>query len=188
MQDPIKTLEQQMVNVKSDISAVQDVAKFQMTGKGYRGAIENLVGDVSDVGEFNDLTAKYFYLYLVQNIVRKHNTVTNDDASTLVARSFQSAKTMTDRVCGGDLAYIALHEENAVLLGGTVEMKESGEVVITQVRSGRKGDKKERACQLYRDNVIKLDRTALIELFMTELEMSKAGATTYVYNCKKDCA
>lgn len=44
--------------------------------------------------------------------------------------------------------------------------------------------KKELALDIYRQR-ISSGRAAVIDLFQTELGMSKAGATTYFYNCKK---
>lgn len=46
------------------------------------------------------------------------------------------------------------------------------------------GSKKEMAQALYEKNKT-LSNQELVALFMKDLTMSKAGATTYVYNCKK---
>ena len=59
-----------------------------------------------------------------------------------------------------------------------------------QPRTGRTfrvpgtGTKLEQAKALYKANS-NLPRAQIIELFMDKLSMSRAGATTYVYNCKK---
>jgi hypothetical protein len=48
----------------------------------------------------------------------------------------------------------------------------------------KKGAKQEEAARIYSEN--KSDGKAkIIELFMSELDMSKAGATTYFYNMRK---
>ncbi|MEM4258085.1 MAG: hypothetical protein QXL17_02900 [Candidatus Thermoplasmatota archaeon] len=178
MHNPITVLEKYCVNTQDYTRAVQDVRVLWSTGKQYRDAIVELVGDVSEVGSFDDLTAKYFYLYLVQNIVRNEL-----DPSLIVNEAFQSALKMVDRLRNGDMQYALGLEDNAIL-NGAVAVNENGETV--SVRSGRKGEKKDRAIQLYSENKDKLSRNEMIELFMKELDMSKAGATTYVYNCKKE--
>lgn len=48
----------------------------------------------------------------------------------------------------------------------------------------KKGDKQRRAVDLYETNKTK-PNSEIVAVFMKELDMSKAGATTYVYNCKK---
>lgn len=48
----------------------------------------------------------------------------------------------------------------------------------------KKGDKQRRAIDLYEANKTKTN-AEVVAVFMKELDMSKAGATTYVYNCKK---
>lgn len=52
------------------------------------------------------------------------------------------------------------------------------------VKATKTGTKLEQAKSLFKANS-GLSRAAMIELFMDKLSMSKAGATTYVYNCKK---
>lgn len=183
MHNPIAVLEKRGIDVRTHLGAVQDARAFNWTnGKQYRDAIAELAGDVSEFGAFDDLTAKFFYLYLVENVVKRHNNESNISAENIVSESMSSALKMNERIRTGDFAYLAKLEDNAALLAGTV-IGEDGEVIV--VRSGRKGEKKDRALDLYKANS-KLSRNEMIELFMKELDMSKAGATTYVYNCKKE--
>lgn len=60
--------------------------------------------------------------------------------------------------------------------GVVVQMKDDGKL--------KKGGKQVIAQVLYEKNAGK-SNGELIAIFMKELDMSKAGATTYVYNCKK---
>ena len=184
MQNPIAVLQKKGINITNYLGAVQNVKELNWTnGKQYREAITELAGDVSEFGAFDDLTAKYFYLYLVQNVVRRHTGVDVVTAEQLLSNSFSSALNMAERVRHGDMSFAASLEDNAALICGTI-VDENGEVV--QVRSGRKGEKKDRAIELYTTNRDKITRNEMIALFMKELDMSKAGATTYVYNCKKE--
>ena len=56
------------------------------------------------------------------------------------------------------------------------------------VKTSKKKDntKSEKALELYKQNS-SMTRKELICLFVQELGMSMAGASTYVYNCKKIC-
>ena len=54
-----------------------------------------------------------------------------------------------------------------------------------KVRTTGGPTKKQKSLELYKAN-IELSRKEMIELFCDELEMTPAGATTYVYNCKKE--
>jgi hypothetical protein len=60
--------------------------------------------------------------------------------------------------------------------GVNVEVKTDGKL--------KKGSKQILAKALYEKNSA-LDNAALIKLFSKELDMSEAGARTYVYNCRK---
>jgi SprT protein len=57
-------------------------------------------------------------------------------------------------------------------------------VETTTVTTSREGSKKDRAERLYADFSTK-SREFIITLFMSELDMTKAGASTYYANCKK---
>jgi len=182
MHNPIAVLEKRGIDIQTHLGAVQDVKALNWTsGKQYREAITEIVGDVSEVGAFDDLTAKFFYLYLVENVVKRHNNESAISAENLVSESMSSALRMNERIRTGDFTYLAKLEDNAALLAGTV-IGEDGEVIV--VRSGRKGEKKDRALELYAANP-NMSRNEMIELFMKELDMSRAGSVTYVYNCKK---
>ena len=49
----------------------------------------------------------------------------------------------------------------------------------------KKGAKQEQAVEVYKANMNSKTKAEIIELFMSEVGMSKAGATTYYYNIKK---
>ncbi len=54
---------------------------------------------------------------------------------------------------------------------------------ITNKPKFKKGKKQQRAVEIYRANADK-DKQIIMELFQTELNMSKSGARTYYYNMK----
>ena len=190
MHNPIAVLEQNKINTKSALLAVQEVGLLDWTsGDQYRNAINELVGDVSDYGSFDSLTAKYVYKYLVQNLVKAHNSGTPFNSEAIIVESVTSAQKMVSRLRGGDLSYM-LHLADNELLEHDVPA-EKVEVVVKEhtPRTPRNSgpSKKERAIDLYKANR-NLSRDELVTLFMKELDMTKAGATTYVYLCKKEVA
>ena len=65
-----------------------------------------------------------------------------------------------------------------------VEVKADGKI--------KKGGKQILAAELYKKHVVEtenpVDNQGFIKILMAELGMTKAGATTYAYNCKKQFA
>lgn len=186
MHDPIAVLAAKKFDTTNHLAAVQDVSAKNFSARQYRDAIAELVGDVTEFGSFDDLTAKFFYKYLVQNLVQRHNNADDKRPIEVVIQlSFEHATKMCERVRVGDFAFAQKLEDNAAFIAGNTVDEQSGEV-IPQVRTGRKGEKRDRAIVLYQQHKDKLDRNGMIDLFMKELDMSKAGATTYVYMAKKE--
>jgi len=68
--------------------------------------------------------------------------------------------------------------------GTVITGKKSGYIKGTGKTGKTKGAKQNKAAELFEANKGKT-RQELIALFMKELDMSKAGASTYVYNCQK---
>lgn len=69
---------------------------------------------------------------------------------------------------------------------GDAKPKKVRPVVVESAPSRKRSGptKQQRAIELYKANK-GLANPKLVELFMKELDMSKAGATTYLYNAKK---
>lgn len=72
--------------------------------------------------------------------------------------------------------YSTVATETVIKHDVQVQVKEDGNL--------KKGGKQLLAQALYAKNS-SMDNKALVQLFMKELNMSEAGARTYVYNCKK---
>lgn len=68
---------------------------------------------------------------------------------------------------------------------GTITVQKRTGYVKGSGKTGRvKGEKQQRAMALYAANT-SLTNSELVNLFMTELKMTKSGARTYAYNVKK---
>lgn len=66
----------------------------------------------------------------------------------------------------------------------TDKVTKKGKVAVKAKRAAKGGTKLEKAKALFKANM-KLSRENMIGLFMEQLQMSKAGATTYYYNAQK---
>lgn len=66
----------------------------------------------------------------------------------------------------------------------TDKVAKKGKVAVKAKRASNGVTKLDQAKALFKDN-IKLARVNMIALFQEKLGMSKAGATTYMYACKK---
>jgi hypothetical protein len=56
---------------------------------------------------------------------------------------------------------------------------------VKHTRAAKTGTKLEQARKIYQEVAATSTRDQIVELFMSKLGMSKAGATTYFYNVKK---
>lgn len=183
MNDPIAVLTELGINTDSHIQAIMDITR---TGKGqlgwsegeqFRIGITDLVGDKINTNNLDDLKAKYTYLYLVQSIVIQYDEGIGDvNINNAVRDARSNTKKMIVRVTDGDLAFVnpANWEGESTLRPALTKKK------------NKKGRKKKACADLYRKNKDTKSRKEIIELFMKKLDMSKAGATTYFHNCKKE--
>ncbi len=95
----------------------------------------------------------------------------------------QAGVTTINLVTGGVLE-LPTDEIIAVREGidANTTVKSDDEPVITE---SKKGSKKERAIELFKANP-EVTRGTMLSIFMSQLDMSKAGASTYYASIKKD--
>ena len=86
---------------------------------------------------------------------------------------------------GNGIATLPL-EEGTIQKARAPRAKKANAVKTVRVPRVRTSgpSKKDEAIKIYRDNV-DAGKAVIIDMFMANLGMSKAGATTYFYNCKK---
>ena len=178
MLTPLTILEHRNININNPIQAVQDAKALNWhTPEQFREGIVELVGDAVDQTQIDDRSARYLYYYLVQNFVKQRDTGIFD-TKAVIEKSLSDTANIIKRIYGGDLSYVLLLEE--------YKTDTNPDGTLKQVTRGRRGDKKNRALALYKKNKDALSRKEIIALFMEELDMSKAGATTYYYNLIKE--
>lgn len=153
--------------------------------RGYRfsGDLNWLLGG-EDCNEYTSLEGEHGRIqvaYVIEAAVSAHLAGTELDVKNLYATATVKAK----KLVAEEPWHFAKVEIDPIF-------DEDGNEQPTRQR---KGDKQRRAAELYEAKRNDLTQNEMIELFVNDLEMSKAGARTYVYNnkkvygpCKKDKA
>lgn len=185
---PMQILEYRHINIDDPLRAVQDAKALGWnTPEQFRKGIIELLGEdmIPESVLNDDKSVKYLYYYLVQNFVRRD--LPPSSIGDIIDMSVQDTARILKRIYGGDMSYVLLGEEYNpdVTHSDEVNPNESQSKIIVKKR-GRKGDKKGRAMNLYKENKDIISRSQLVELFIKELSISKACAQTYISICKRD--
>lgn len=139
----------------------------------YESQIELLLG--KPVPTRSVVEAKVLFGYLIQETVRMHN----EGFVVHAEEGIEAARKKTDEFFKknpwNDPVVIAQNELNE---------ESSSSVAPKRVPRGSGGSKKDRCLFMYNAAEDKTPKV-IIEMFMKELDLSKAGATTYEYNCRK---
>lgn len=116
--------------------------------------------------------------YTIQNLVKGTNEVARAQAMAVadVARFLKNNAFCAAEVGNGFSSEMTANTQ-AAKAAPKIDPK-------TGKEKAKKGDKQKRAVELYEKHKGK-PNAEIVAVFMKELDMSKAGATTYVYNCKK---
>lgn len=195
MINPITVLSKLGVDTDSPIQAIQDVSKLAakrdwVTDAHWRRAIEELIGtEKINVANLDFLKAKYTYMYLVQNIVEQFDETDEPSVNVAIKAARAKAKAMIYRIKEGDLQFLdpsRYTEAEEIDEHGIITRKIGGGRGKPIGKKGRKGRKKAEAERLYQANKDSKSRGEIIAMFIKDLDMSKAGATTYYHNCKKE--
>ena len=153
---------------------VQLISDKVWTSKKYASEIVKLSGGTVDPSKVSHQRLKYIHLYLIQLIVS--NQSISDPAPIVVFAELWNA---------------ALEKVDLLFVNhASVLAHEDGFVSDTQKLGGL--SKRERAIEIYIENHNPDDQAAsavvIKQAYMSELDMSKGGATTYYYKTKKDQA
>lgn len=89
----------------------------------------------------------------------------------------------TFRTKEGHLAYMT--REKIVDLVVDKKSKVESKVKVQRVRVAKGNSKLDQARKIYQADANRSSRYEIIVMFMTKLNMTKSGATTYYYNVKK---
>jgi len=164
--DPIKQLREWKIPTSSYCAAIRylndrpDLIKCE-----YERLVETLTGVRRQYEDLRE--ARYAFLYLVQETIRKSDNTDKFD----MAEMLEYAEKCAHKLFLEQSWHWAVCEEE-------VKTDSSGKP------KRKKGAKQVEALRIYNENVDE-GKAKIVELFMSELDMSKAGATTYFYNMKK---
>ena len=128
-------------------------------------------------------SARITVTYFVQQFMKAHEadpSAINLDAVLLEA--VEMAKSYIHRMDHGDLKFLRAKPDE------DESFDENAPPVIDDRgnRKRKKGAKKQMAAELYQARRLEVTRPEMIALFMEEIGMSKAGATTYFHNNKAE--
>lgn len=134
----------------------------------YKDLINNVI-DGHHVSNIDDRVAQYTFLYIVQEAVRNNmNGVEMSDWELFDLANRKAEKYIKNN----SWVFAKPDEEPKVDSEGNPKKK--------------KGAKKDMAIELYGKYRNEKSRKEIIQLFIDEIGMSKAGATTYYHNMKKE--
>jgi hypothetical protein len=166
MHPAIKIISNYGIPTNSAIRAIQYLGeKEDYTSEQYFSMIEELTGHGINIADPRQ--TKYSFLYIIQDII---NTSFNTDAIDLHS-ILLTAQDKAKKFIAENPWVFAVVEE-------TIKVDNTGKP------KRKKGAKQEEALRIYKENISE-GKQKIIELFMSELDMSKPGATTYFYNAKK---
>lgn len=169
MLSPIEILQRKGMNTNSPVACVNDVSQSDMDLTQHKRAILELIGDeyISLLDDCLDSRhAQYMHAYLVDALVKLHNAKETDAMVAVVNRAMHKATLLYNRVTTGDMSYVIAKSERDEAL------------------SPHQSSKQDRAKDLYEIHKDKT-RREIIDVFVKELGMSKAGGSTYYQSLKK---
>lgn len=173
-----EVLQQFKLDQKSVVHAVQQVRQLIEGSNDPAGAAFEIIKcfTVDAVKPSDPIEARIMAQYLVQQALQRGDAFDPigmyDAACERVAQMY---KDWPHAFTGDAPAYAPVYTKKEVE-GVTLQMKDDGKI--------KKGGKQILAKALYEKHTGK-SNAELIAIFMKELDMSKPGATTYVYNMKK---
>jgi hypothetical protein len=182
------------------INAKKVLAKLNINQQSYLGAIQE-VRDMIDSAPNKIAKA----ISLVQEIAGVTPELTDYDQAICVAQTvaeFAVREEMFDPEAAiekGNARYARLKKDQSWMFESEGSSRSKNEVAVVEgidvkveVKADgkiKKGGKQILAAELYKKHVLEaaspLDNKAFIEVLVKELGMSKAGATTYAWNCRK---
>lgn len=173
MNSQLNILTKNGFNVSSPVSCVTQVSNMVIGCDDRIKLCEELTDSefTNRIKVRNDVYAKVLHQYLVCELVINNIKRTEVTTEELYATVFEKTDKMYNRMTDGDMQYMTKTDE------------ETDGVVSTSSKPVRTETKAQKAEVIFRNNPT-LSRKEIVGLFMTELGMSSAGASTYHQNMK----
>lgn len=132
--------------------------------------VSELVGKKNVIEHQDARLNKYTFLYLVQEALRAAGTGEKYDIKDV----YQLAQDRAGKFIS----------ENPWIFASSDRTEGNGQTRVVNPNAPKKGWKQEKAAEIYQSHKGKT-RKELIEIFSKELDMTAAGASTYVHQMKK---
>ena len=176
MINTIDVIEELGIRTHSWVQAVHDAK--ELSSKSSASMISKITG--VDEHSLKGEVADYTFWYAIQIAIKSARTLdVMIEGNELFGQAKNSADNHLERLYYGDLQYVrAVADDTEELID------DDGETVVRKKQ--KKGAKLEGSIALYNEHRKTKTRTEMIELFISELEMTKSGATTYFHQRKKD--
>lgn len=176
MRSPLEVIAGYGLSTSSYIQAIRQFNDLDnpviLNKKQYETAIAEIVGSDTPPSFSNEKESRIYFLYVVQETIRAfgHSVPSMEDVWVEAQRR---AKNMIESQPWAIIDYAA-------------ERNETPKIDAAGKPKKRKGAKKAEAEALYRElNDGNNDRLKLIEALMSQVGLTKGGATTYFHNMKK---
>lgn len=183
MQSAIALLKVMDFDTSSPVRTIQQVRERINNAASPIGEAQYIVNDLIGLNvEFADLATA---LHVAQYVVYDAMTLDSIVAQDVVDNAFKrTAKLFENQPWAKPVAQCDTQQETIAVVSGIetkVAVKANGKI--------KKGGKQVLAVELYKMHVVNtpkpLTNQEFIAMLMKELDMTKPGATTYAYNCKK---
>lgn len=145
-------------------------------------ALKDMTGQLFELPQDYDL-ARFTFAYMVQNIVKVHKGTWGEEDVTFDQLFASAQQQATTFIAANQYLFVECDEEQ------TVVDETTGQVTTTK-RTKRKGGKRdgsklEKAQSVFDQHFPDKSRKEIIQLLVTEVDLTPAGASTYYQNMKK---
>lgn len=174
------------IPTNSMVAAQQCIARYTEAAAGIKSNFDRNIEELTGVPveTKNAKVAELVFGYLIQESIRFYNMKQYIEIEDCIKVAEEKAAIFLVKNPWVNPEVIA--EKHAEAVAYAIE----NEVELKKVRVPRNSgmSKKDRCLNLYKQNKAEFgdDKHKMMELFMKELGLSKAGATTYEYNCRKE--
>lgn len=179
MKSPLQIIADMGCPITSQLEAIRFFSeRNDLSEDEYIDGIQQIIGTNTPPKVSSYYYARVLFLYVIQEIVRANQNSIIPDIDELYAMCIKKSHTYIE-----DNPWTATRFN---ISHGLVDHEEIDPETGEPIVSKRKGDKKEITERIFLDLKEKgVSRPEIIEAFIAETEMSKAGATTYFHMLKK---
>ncbi|MDE1830722.1 MAG: hypothetical protein KGI25_10415 [Thaumarchaeota archaeon] len=184
MKAPLKVISELGVSTDSYISAIQTLMQQDADKSEYEKRIQEIIGLAEPPKCFSWFFARALFMYVVQETIRGYSNGLIPDMEFVYEDSWVKAQTYVDNNPWNETRF---NIEHGLKADAGAEIEVTDESSVAPVTLIKKGGKKDVTEKLFRDlKTTGASRQKIIDAFIQQVGMSKAGATTYFHTLKKE--